>query len=170
MVRLGNYKNRPRGFNAVYMPGGQIALFIPNKQHISGSIENIRFFVSTKGNYKRPYGVHLYSVDSITGKPGKELSDKPILISNTGTSGWQVIGLKEYHLDFPDKGVFAAMEWLPDENFSELVRSECQFLCYNRIKNENNTWYCALGINWYQLPDINFNAMISIDVLRHAIK
>ncbi|NOQ23970.1 MAG: hypothetical protein GQ564_01290 [Bacteroidales bacterium] len=164
IIRLGNFQNRPRGFHSVYMPQGRIALYIKNDLNKKTTIQNIRYFIGDKGNYKKPFKVMLYSIDSITGKPSKILIPDTLIISAKSGNYWTTIDISAYSLDFPKEGVFASMEWIPDEDFSVVSQSECQYLAYNKVKNENKTWYCTLGVNWYQFPNNNYNTMISIDV------
>ena len=162
--RLGNFKNRPRGFQSVYMPQGQIALFIENNLGENSIIKNVRYFIGDKGNCHMPFRVMLYSVDTITGKPMNKLLPDTIVVNAEHGNEWFNVDLSAYNLTFPTNGIFASMEWIPDDDFNVVSQSECQYITYSKIKNENKTWYCALGINWYQLPECNYNAMISIDV------
>lgn len=164
VIRVGNYQNRPRGFHSVYMPEGQIAVFIDNNIIKPVKIQNIRYFIGTKGDYSKPFRVMLYAVDSISGKPNRELLPDTVLVRAEVGNGWCEVNVSEYDLTFPDNGVIASMKWVPDDDFNEVSQTECQYLAYNKINNKNITWYCALGINWYQLPDCNYNAMISIEV------
>jgi hypothetical protein len=146
------------------MPGGQIALYIRNNEKVESKILNVRYFIGGKGDYRKTFRVRLYAIDTITGKPDKELLKTPVFFRGKEKNNWVAVNLEHYDLLFPKRGVFACMEWIPDENFNEVSVSECQYLAYNKIDNENDTWYCALGINWYQLPKTDFNTMISIDV------
>lgn len=163
-IRLGNFQNRPRGFHSVYLPQGRIALYIKNTLNKETTIQNVRYFIGDKGNYKKPFKVMLYSIDSITGNPLDELILDTIIVSAKYGNKWTTIDLSDYNLDFPKEGLFASMEWILNDNFNILSKSECQYLAYNKTKNENKTWYCTLGVNWYQFPDSNYNTMISIDV------
>ena len=162
--RLGNFKNRPRGFQSVYMPQGQIALFVENNLGENSIIKNVRYFVGDKGNFSKPFKVMLYSVDTITGKPKDKLLPDTIIVYAINGNEWYCVDLFEYNLIFPANGIFVSMEWIPDDDFNVVSQTECQYLAYSKVKNENKTWYCALGINWYQLPDCEYNAMISMDV------
>ena len=164
ITRLGNFKNRPRGFQKVYMPKGQIALFIENNLNVNSKIQNVRFFIGDKGNCLKPFRVMLYSVDTITAKPLNYLLPDTIIINTKNGNEWFSVDLSAYNLTFPINGIFASMEWIPDDDFNVVSQSECQYITYSKIKNKNKTWYCALGINWYQLPECDYNAMISIDV------
>lgn len=162
--RYGNFRNRPRGFQSVYMPGGQIALFIENKSKEELQIEKVNYFVGDKGNFDRPFRVMLYSVDTITNKPLNKLLPDSIIVKSERGNDWFGVDLSGYNLVFSKSGFFVSMEWIPDDSFNNLSQTECQYIGYSKIKNENKTWYCALGINWYQLPNCDYNAMISMDV------
>jgi hypothetical protein len=164
-IRLGNFQNRPRGFHSAYLPQGRIALYIENDFNRKTIIQNVRYFVGDKGNYSKPFKVMLYSVDSITGKPLKEIIPDTIIVNAKSGNSWTTINLSEYNIDFPKDGLFASMEWILEDNFNLISQSECQYLAYNKVKNKNKTWYCTLGVNWYQFPDSYYNTMISIDVI-----
>ena len=163
-TRLGNFKNRPRGFQSVYMPQGQIALFVENNLKKNSKIQNVRYFIGDKGNCHKAFKVMLYSLDTITRKPMNKLLPDTIVVNAKNGNEWFSIDLSKYNLAFPENGIFVSMEWIPDDDFNVASQTECQYLAYSKLKNENKTWYCALGINWYQLPDCNYNTMISIDV------
>lgn len=164
IIRLGNFQNRPRGFHSVYMPQGRIALYIKNDFNKKTTIENVRYFVGDKGDYSKSFKVMLYSVDSITKQPSKMLIPDTLIVNAKFGNKWITVDLSDYRIVFPKNGVFGSMEWIPDDDFSVVSQSECQYIAYSKIKNKNKTWYCALGINWYQLPNCKYNTMISIDV------
>jgi hypothetical protein len=146
------------------MPEGQIAVFIDNDLSKHTKIQNIRYFIGAKGDYSKPFRIMLYSIDSILGKPNKELLPDTIFVCANSGNGWCKVDVSTYNLSFPENGIFASMKWVPEDDFNEVSQTECQYLAYNKKNNENITWYCALGINWYQLPNCNYNAMISIEV------
>ncbi len=147
------------------MPGGQVAILIKNESKEKQEIQNVRYFVGDKGDFSMPFRVMLYSVDSATGKRLNKLIPDTLIVNAKQGNEWFSVDVSEYNVLMPEDGVFAAMEWLPDDDFSVVSQSECQYIAYSKNKNSNQTWYCALGTNWYQLPDCNYNAMISIDVV-----
>ncbi len=163
-IRLGNFQNRPRGFHSVYMPQGRIALYIENTLKRKSTIQNVRYFVGKKGDFTKPFKIMLYSVDVNNGKPFEELIPDTIIVSAKYGNKWVSFDLSEFNLEFPENGLFASMEWIPDDDFNIVSESECQYLTYSESKYKNKTWYCTLGINWYQLPNCQYNTMISIDV------
>lgn len=168
ITRVGNYKNRPRGFQAVNMPGGKIALFINNQTNFESEIQNIRYFIGDKGDYTKPFRVMLYSVDSITGRPLKSMLPDTLFANATEGNKWTTVDLTEFYIKMPKNGIFASMEWIPQKDFSTASQTDYQYITYNKQNNKNQTWYCALGIHWYQLPNSDFNTMISIDLKQKA--
>jgi len=167
-IRLGNFQNRPRGFHSVYMPGGQVAILIKNESKEKQEIQSVRYFVGDKGDFSMPFRVMLYSVDSVTGRPAKKLLPENIFLSAVKGNEWISVDMSAFEIILPKAGVFAAMGWLPDDDFNVASQSECQYIAYSKNKNSNQTWYCALGTNWYQLPNCNYNTMISIDVISRS--
>lgn len=163
-IRLGNFINRPRGFNAVNIPGGQVALFIPNTLKEPAIIKQLRFYMGEKGNFKKPFAVQLYTANKQTNAPDSALLMNNIGVSNVEVNGWHSVYISNEKIVFPDAGVFAAMIWLPDAKNIENETYNCQYLAYSKANGKLQTWYHGLQDNWYQLPETDYNAMIAIDL------
>jgi hypothetical protein len=167
VTRLGNFKNRPVGYQAVFMPGGQAALFIKNEKLANGKIVNVMYFIGEKGNPERKFRVRLYTIDTLNHLPANDLITDTLIASATKGNTWLTVDVKRYHITFPANGIFVAMQWLTDEDLKLTATYSYQYLTYNNNRSENNSWYCALGINWYQLSNSKYNVMISLDVLKN---
>ena len=160
--RFGNFRKRPRGVQMVNSQSGQSAVFIANNNNKKGKIKSIRYYIGNKGKPNTEFRVRLYLPNAV-GKPEKEMLPEAVITSSNVDYGWFSVDLHKYNLDFPAEGFFAAMEWLPVYTNGRDA-GDCQSLAYSALENNNITWYCSLEINWYQLLQYDYNAMIAVDI------
>ncbi|MES2734591.1 MAG: serine hydrolase [Bacteroidota bacterium] len=59
--------------------------------------------------------VRLYDMDSITGKPGKDLLNESVLITSNKPNGWISVDLSSYNIPIMKMPFFLAFEWLMDK-------------------------------------------------------
>jgi hypothetical protein len=173
-------------FGAIYMDtnGRQTALFIENERKQTGKIISVSFKLSGKGNTEAPFRVRLYFLDTLSGKPGKDLFGEMLVVKPNIRHGWFTVDLSQYNLNAPSEGFFAAMEgvfpndfdfYFGEKGFTELSEiknkedigelsvSYGQRLSYNR-RNPNRTWHYSLSHTWFQIESNNFNVMISAKI------
>jgi hypothetical protein len=164
IVRLGNFNKRAIGLQTINIPLGVSAVFIDNKNHISGKILNLRYFIGKKGKPEAPFRVHIYKLDSLTNFPGKDLLDETKSIYSANKSGWFCIDVYSFQLQMPLGGFFVGLEWLP-YYYSEVKNDKMAVsLGFCRNNGTNNTWYRGNGQHWYQLEQSEYNAMITVDI------
>jgi len=176
-------KNGNRGFipsGSLYIDthGQQTALFIEPKEKKEGILLKVGFRLSGKGNPNAPFRIRIYELDTITGKPGRDLIPDIIVVKPNVQRGWYYADISQYGIPLPQNGFFASMEGVYPNDFdfgqtgfvdlSEqgyvdpiLSLSYGQRLSYNR-KGKNNTWHYSLSHTWFQIEKRNFNAMIAV--------
>jgi hypothetical protein len=94
-IRLKSVVVNKLSFNVVY------SITDPDSQYDSTELEHTT------------YRVHIYDVNTLTGGPGKDLSDKIIEVKILD-SKQSNFNLKKYNIIIPNKTFFVAIEWLRD--------------------------------------------------------
>lgn len=110
---FGIYKRKTKGWYFTTYKR-QLALYIPNKKNYDGIIQNVRFYITNDGTPDKKFRIHLYTVDSLTNNPGKDLLPEAIYTSGTIGEEWVVVDLIKYQINLPPTGFFIAMEALPN--------------------------------------------------------
>ncbi len=183
------FKNKTKGndgffsLGSIYIDthGQQNVLFIENEGNMKGKISAVNYYLSKNGNTAAPFRVRLYELDSISGKPGKDLLSEMIVAKPNVKSGWFSVNISEYNIQIPPNGFFAGIEGLypgknPNQNVSDSDENENnsrnetpntisygQQLGYSRAKGKN-TWHYSMANTWFQLEKNNYNIMISVDL------
>ena len=184
---LGNTGNFSSGSIYLDTHGQQIGLYIENRHNIPGQLLSISFYVSEEGNGSAPLRVRLYTVDSSSMKPGRDILQEILIVQPDINKGWYSVDLREYHIYFPVNGLFVALEGIfpndydyysssndfidiSDKTVSSTVESGVpktisygQRIGYNRRKAKN-TWNYSLSHTWFQLERQNFGVMIKATV------
>jgi hypothetical protein len=152
-----NYKTKILGNKKVGLgnllptPRFQYALFIPNAENEIGIIKSVSLFMRQPigGSAKGPFRLRIYSLDTITKKPGNDLLNANLIVNAEKQWSWFTIELTKYQIAFPKDGFFVAMEILPTSNYEkgELKRlgsyqNEYKYpsIGYVNSKKEDNTW------------------------------
>ncbi len=135
--------------------GAQIAVWIPNLQKIKGTIHSFEMKMK-KSNQKHLFRIHLYMLDEQTKGPGEPLLDTSLVYFVNQLKAKVSIKLDHLNISFPDKGVFAGMEWLGlinEDNvfigdFNKIGSGLCPYLAYNFSSPEVNTWIKSPWSHW----------------------
>jgi len=164
---IGNYaKEQPEG--RYYMrAGSHIAVHIPNNKNEKLYLKNALFYIKDEGHPNTKFRVHVYDVCDSFGIPGNDILPVNKIVSAIKGEAWLEVDLTVYNIKIPEKGVFVAMEWLPDSQefpyevfFSNEEKASInhgQILggIINREsifgrKNESNAWHKNFMGDWYQ--------------------
>ena len=138
----------------------QVALFVkPNRYNENARLKEVRFYVNNQGIFYTPFRVRIYNVDTLTGKPKKDIFHKSIIVKAAKANSWVKVNLEDYYIPLPENGFFVAMEWLYVEGKSNYLRGKSrdrekmcfgQRLCMTKEFDENLTWTKIAGIDWMQ--------------------
>ncbi|MGB3467339.1 MAG: carboxypeptidase-like regulatory domain-containing protein [Cyclobacteriaceae bacterium] len=184
---LGEVVKKLQGEMYMDTHGQQAALFFSNEDSLAGKIENLRFYLSPKGNTHAPFRVRLYDVNLATGQPGRDLIPNFLVVQPEIIRGWYEVDVFEYEIDIPAAGFFVAIEGVfptdPELIMRELdtnllksngvkkkkdlilrVLSYGQRIGFRRSK-ENRTWHYSLSGEWFQLPRQSYNVMMGARLL-----
>lgn len=175
-VSVGFYKKDV--FSTYHSSGGtQLAVYIPSKQQYTGlPVGSVNYYIRKWGNPTRKFRVHLYAAHKgKDGGPGEELL--PIAVYGQANQGdeWVNVRVRQYGVKFPDDGLFAAIEFLPDPIYDgeNPYKNHDLNLGGNREnQNEGYTWWFYLNrTHWTQsLPthprQYVGNAMIYVELIK----
>lgn len=132
-------------------PGFQYALYISNEKGKNGIIQSVSYFIRKPpgGDASGPFRVRLYTVDSISKEPDKDLLNVNLIVHGIKDWAWLTVDLKKYNLKFPKLGFFVAMETLPISDYKkgDLKRNDIYKNAYNlpglgytTTKKTNHSW------------------------------
>jgi hypothetical protein len=195
VCEMGNKGTRALGALYLDTHGQQTGLYIENKRGILGTLETISFYLDGDGNTHAPFRVRLYEVDTSLGIPVSELFKEILIVKPTGEKGWYTLDFYTYQIQFPENGLFIAMQGIfPNEydyysgndDFIDiqgktkdtLIKEEVpmsiaygQKLGYNRRMSED-TWHYSLSHIWFQLAKQQYGLLIkaSVKFPRHKMK
>ena len=183
-ISVGEKSKKSQGEMYLDTHGQQTALFIENKDKLTGKIEKIRFFLSEKGNTHAPFRIHIYLKDSATGEPGKDLINNFLVVKPEIIRGWYEVDVFEYDINIPWDGFFVAIEGVFPDDPEYIIRNKEQsiegirktkdviirMLSYGqrigfRKSKENLTWHYSLSGKWFQLKKQSFNVMMGAKLL-----
>lgn len=164
--------------------------FIKNPSQNIGQLQSVNFYIGAIGKYQTPFRIHIYSVDSITGNPDKELLTKELIVQSDVKDDWFKVSLKDLNIEFPSEGCFVSMEWFHSKKYKKyLYKVKREFTLRGKtFKTLDHSYGQTLGI--YRAPkkkaryskfnrsewrkyDSVFDPMIKITALiydNHAIK
>jgi len=179
---LGNSGGIAMGSLYLDTHGQQTALLIENEKHTAGGyIASVKFYLSKKGNTEAPFRVRLYSIDSINGKPGKDMLREVVIVKPENIKkGWYEVNLRQYGLTIPNEGFYVAMQGVYPEDYEvnlegfdseEATETEEPDISYGQRlgytkskKNRDNTWHYSLSHTWFQLKSQSYGVMISAEI------
>ncbi|SES70837.1 carboxypeptidase-like regulatory domain-containing protein [Hymenobacter actinosclerus] len=116
----------------------------------NGYLVAARFFVKPgihcgKTGVRAPFRVRVYAADGPNGSPGTDLLFTTVLAA-APQKGWVTVDLNRYGIEFPQRGVYVAMEW---------VYTSDEFLCSytyttpdSRQKKEGFSYGQSLAAQW----------------------
>jgi hypothetical protein len=92
----------------------EIIRYFPLEDHAVKvvKLKKVKYFITKEGKYNAPFGIKLYSLDSL-GKPGEEILSKKFIAQAQKKNTWAVVNLDSLNIFLFCSGVFAGMEWLP---------------------------------------------------------
>lgn len=110
------------GFNDI------VVNFIPGTKNENKIIKKLKYntvnFGGVKGLKYLPFKANLYSVDSLTGLPGKQLIPDSILLKRTDNKRYVEADISNYNIVMPENGIFIAFELLTEESYKvKLIQS-----------------------------------------------
>jgi hypothetical protein len=189
LIRLGNRKNHPAGSLYMDTHGQQVALYVNVENKRQGKIKRVWYYLSDEGNTEAPFRVRLYALDSLSGKPGRDLIPTILIAKPPSKAGWFSVDLRNFDLTITPPGFFVAMEgifpndydfYINSEDFvdistissdseiedSPVVISYGQRLGYTKNKQEHiSTWHYSLDHTWFQLTKQRFSIMVAADII-----
>lgn len=151
-------KKRKSTFNNCSKVNMQVALFIePHKYDDKSFLKEVSFYINNEGIFYTPFRVRIYNVDTLTGKPKKDILYKSIIVKASKANSWVNVNLEDYYIPLPKEGFFVSMEWLYVEGKSNYLRGRSrdrekmcfgQRLSMTKEFDENLTWTKIAGIDW----------------------
>ena len=91
--------------------------FIPTKRRYVGFIKSVSIFITKYGNPESPVRLHIFEADTLTGRPGRELTYKKIIMKGDTGNQWVKAELTKYHIPVPPNGFHIVVEWLQDSGY-----------------------------------------------------
>ena len=190
---VGNKGNFTSGSIYLDTHGQQTGLFVENKHRSRGTLQAVSFYLCETGNTEAPLRIRIYSVDSLSEKPDQDLLPEIFIVQPDVDKGWYTVDLRSYRIDFPENGLFVALEGIfpndydyysssddfidisnktankPIETETPKSVSYGQQIGYNR-REDKNTWHYSLSHTWFQLENQKFGVMIkaSVQIEKHA--
>lgn len=184
---IGNNGNFSFGSLFMDTHGQQTAIWIENKKGGESKLKSVNYYLTGKGDTDAPFRVRIYSMDTLTGKPGEDLLSEMLVITPGDVEGWFNVDVYEYDIRIPKEGIFVAMEGIypndfnfyqdgsdfidisglnsePDPNNIINTKGYGQRLGFNH-KGNNRTWHYSIDHTWFQIDKKNFNAMMSADII-----
>ncbi|NVO32197.1 carboxypeptidase regulatory-like domain-containing protein [Hymenobacter lapidiphilus] len=147
-----------------------------------GHLTAVRFFVKSsigcsKVSMRAPFRVRIYAADGPDGSHGTDLLTTSVLAAAT-ERGWVTVNLDRYGIEFPQQGVYVAMEW---------VYTSDEFLCTHTYTNpdtrqksegftygqviaaarlpaaKSQTWYYTIKYGWLKMQSRSIAGPATID-------
>ena len=148
--------------------GSQVAVYMDNKEGITGIIESASFYmVKRNSKYKAPFRIRIYSADE-NGLPKKDLTTQNIIIQATQKNAWLKVDLSPYQISVPANGYFIALEWIYTKDkyyYRTKINKNKYVTCYGQalgltIKSDKApiTYLGSLGTGWRICDKDNFGS------------
>ncbi len=110
-VSLGYYSGLSL-FHDYGSPGRETSVLIPNKDHVEGYINEIRFKLTNAENSPWNLRIRLREVDTVTGFPSNSLPVFDATIPASQLTKANRIDIKDKYISLPQAGIFTTLEWL----------------------------------------------------------
>ncbi len=115
-VQLGNFIQDYHKTAMLTTAGMIAAVFMDNSDACDGTIKSISYYIvkrnrRVKSHSRTPFRVRVFAVDSLTGEPGEDLLTEELVVRANGP-GWFTVDVSKYNIKVPNRGYFAAMEWV----------------------------------------------------------
>ncbi|MBS1511546.1 MAG: hypothetical protein JST86_11935 [Bacteroidetes bacterium] len=140
----------------------QSALLITSYNY-PAQCKNVSVFIAKQSSTALPFRLRLYEVTS-DGLPGKDLLTENIVMTDYKSGSWSTFNLDSLHIELPQNGFFAAIEWLCNDLKSE---SGLSIGTTNRLDGAL-TYYIYGNTGWFQLKikgePLKENVMIKVKI------
>lgn len=117
--------------------------------------KSISIFIAKQSSTDIPYRIRLYEIGE-NDLPGKDLISEDLVVTSFTPNAWNTYDLDSFNVQLPEKGFFAAIEWLCSDITSK--NGLCIGLT-NKIEG-NSTYYRYGSSGWIQL---RYNSEINKD-------
>jgi hypothetical protein len=107
---LGVGDKKPSQMQYANVFGANKGNFLKNEKKKTGWIKSVSYYIHPDGNPRTPFRVRIYGVND-NNQPVQDILNKSVIVSANGP-GWVKADLIDYHVPFPEKGVFITMEWI----------------------------------------------------------
>lgn len=155
----------------IVKPHLEIAALIQNPSHKAGKVKNIILHLhKTKKDVNlTDLAINFYSIDSLTGLPGRAILSKAIIYRPRAKNrGKRKIEVEKYNIPFPKEGVFVAVKWL--ENGDNIKKSVGPSIRLTTVSSKRLTFHRHKDGKWVSHGPQSYrtgkvaNAMISLNV------
>ncbi len=186
-VETGNANGIPRGSLYLDTHGQQTAIWIENKKNKSGILNEVKYYLSKKGNTDAPLRIHIYSVDTANNSPGEELLPSMVVVKPAKDKGWTTVNLLAFDINIPVNGLFIGIEGVFPDDYSSFYNESSfkqefhdndnsdkqhildeisygQRIGYN-AKGKNCTWHFSITQTWFQIDKRRFNVMMGATII-----
>ncbi|HCY01410.1 MAG TPA: hypothetical protein DG754_14835 [Bacteroidales bacterium] len=175
-IPLGYFTKRSRASHGS-SGGGQMALFIPPDKRgnlIGLPVGSVSFYIR-KWSSLRKFRVRLYSVNPESGEPGEDLLPEAVYAQPQKGDEWVSVRLRQYGITYPENGVFAGIEFLPnteEHNDADGKMKTLNFGVNFEDVNNGRTWsFIFKTQKWEQCLPLHKdqrvgNAMIKLELFK----
>lgn len=157
-IELGFFNKRNNG-SFILRPGAQIAVFIENKNKISGYIDAVMFKLKDIPKCSYSLRIRLLKPNKIIFPEDDMLLENYIIESNTFKKK-NYIDISNFNIAFPKEGIFVVLEWLDKSN--NCHNPKMTILIANIDQSDNLVWFNYRDRIWTKRrnePVINGNFM-----------
>jgi len=120
-ISIGNIK-KSYNTHRVPNPDEEYAQFIPNDKKIKGTINSIQYVLNDElQGIEMPFRVGLYTKNTNSIFPDKELIKDTIIVSNPKKKRWVSVDISKYNIELPENGVIATFETLSASNYKDSI-------------------------------------------------
>jgi len=145
--KIGYYKGHKANTNSVY------ATYIPFDNKYKNSIIKNILIETHKGYWGdpnkqyMPFLINLYSVDSVSKLPNKQMISDSILVSKNKNdkSKYVTHNVEKYYIDFPEDGIFVAVKTLNKyqyRKYDDISNEAPAFKIIDESKRSKSVTYC----------------------------
>lgn len=138
-------------------PGNRSAVLLePDEDVKQGILWRFGLLISESSKGEHPFRIFFCEVsDAPDQRPGKIIAGSEIKALSQGQGGWLYFDLDSLRIPFSSKGLYAVIEWLPEEtpeleSFSNLGRRRLEPINHFCLAEHHCKFEDYLG--WYQRP------------------
>lgn len=144
-ITLGYHQNKGKYLGST-IDGLLLCQLIVNQGNMDGYISQIHYNINRKKRKNAKLRAHIFSVDSITKKPSKELLSNDIIIDLRGDKLIASFNVEHQKIHFPLDGVYIGLEWVGEDNetsFGYLKREKgntSPIVLATSLRSKNRFW------------------------------